>query len=175
MRLLKEALGILGALVIVAIILAFVAPNRARAVAATLVQIVPGNTTHVGQAESKLVSLGCAESKAYCFEIDAEGNLSGESTPYVVPKGYTLIVTDYHWRGFNSQSGTQILEYLYNAANKSSAFNDSEAESDENRLAFVDEHYATGFRVASGVTIADALATTSSGSSFVQGYLVPND
>jgi hypothetical protein len=57
MRMLKQALGVLGALVVLAVIVAFVAPNRARAVAATLVQIVPGNTTHVGQAESRLVSL----------------------------------------------------------------------------------------------------------------------
>jgi hypothetical protein len=174
MRLLKETLGILAALVIVAVILAFVAPNRARAVAATLVQIVPGNTTHVGQAESRLVSLGCQESKAYCFEINAEGSLSDESTPYVVPEGYTLIVTDYQWQA-NSQSGGLIGDFLYNAANKSSEFNDSEAEANQFDLAYGHEHYTTGFRVGSGVTLADAQAETSHGASLVQGYLVPND
>jgi hypothetical protein len=176
MRLLKETFGILVALVIVAVIVAFVAPNRARAVAATLVQIVPGTTTHVGQHESQLVSLGCLdEGKAYCSEIDAEGKGVDDSIPYVVPKGYTLIVTDYNWRGFNSQSGNLIIDYLYNPAVKSSVFNDVEAESDENRLAIGYQHYTTGFRVGSGVTLADALATTSTGYSFVQGYLVPND
>jgi hypothetical protein len=176
MRLLKEALGILGALVVLAVIVAFVAPNTARAVAATLVQIVPGNTTHVGQAQSRLVSLGCIEGKAYCSEIDAEGNIfSDEATPYVVPKGYTLIVTDYHWRGSNIQSGIQILDYLYSPAVKSTVFNDSEADSDQHGLAWVYEHYTTGFRVGSGVTLADELAATNSAYSFVQGYLVPND
>jgi hypothetical protein len=176
MRLLKEALGVLGALVVLAVIVAFLAPNRARAVAATLVQIVPGNTTHVGQNESRLVSLACFGGKAYCSEIDAEGNiLSDESTAYVVPKGYTLIVTDYHWRGSNSPSGSEIVDNLYNPAVKSSVFNSSEADSDENGIARVYEHYATGFRVGSGVTPADKLAATNSGYSFVQGYLVPND
>jgi hypothetical protein len=175
MRLLKEALGVLGAFVVLAVIVAFVAPNRARAVAATLVQIVPGNTTHVGQAESRLVSLGCVEGKAYCFEINAEGSLSDESTPYVVPQGYTLIVTDYHWYGTNIKSGIPIFDSLYNPAVKPSIFNDSEADSDENGVAFVNEHYTTGFRVGSGVTLADKLAATDSGSGYVQGYLVPND
>jgi hypothetical protein len=69
---LKQALGVLGALVVLAVIVAFVAPNRARAVAATLVQIVPGNTTHVGQAEGQLVSLFCPDDYSYCLELDAK-------------------------------------------------------------------------------------------------------
>jgi hypothetical protein len=172
MRLLKETLGILVALVIVAVILAFVAPNRARAVAATLVQIVPGNTTHVGQPESRLVSLHCFPYKASCSEVDAEGNVD-ESTDYVVPKGYTLIVTDYLWQAATTSTGL-IGDALYDNSNDK-AFNSSIAEIQPSGQAFANEHYTTGIRVASGVTLGDELATTTNTGSLVQGYLVPND
>jgi hypothetical protein len=174
MRLLKEALGIVGALVVLAVIVAFVAPNRARAVAATLVQVVPGTATHVGQHESQLVSLRCFEGKTYCSEVDAEGT-ADESTAYVVPKGYTLVVTDYEWQ-VNSPSGGLLGDYLYNF--KVGNFNGSEAQANQNGSiysAYGHEHYVTGFRVGSGVTLADSAAESSTGGSLVQGYLVPND
>jgi hypothetical protein len=172
MRLLKEALGVLGALVVLAVIVAFVAPNRARAVAATLVQIVPGTTTHVGQHESQLISLHCLEGKAYCSEIDAEGNID-ESTPYVVPKGYTLIVTDYEWQAPPSGNTGLIGDVLSNP--KGGLFNGSLAQANQIGEAYEHEHYVTGFRVGSGVALADSLASSSTGASTVQGYLVPND
>jgi hypothetical protein len=174
MRLLKETLGVLGALVVLAVIVAFVAPNRARAVAATLVQIVPGNTTHVGQAESRLVSLKCFVGKAYCSEIDAEAKVD-ESTPYVVPKGFTLIVTDYEWQAF-SQSAGLLGDDLVNV--NVGLFIESDAETIQTGAdynAYGHEHYATGFRVGSGVTLTDVQANSSTGASLVQGYLVPND
>jgi len=179
MRLLKETLGILGAMVVLAVIVAFVAPNRARAVAATLVQIVPGNTTHVGQHESQLIALRCFAGKSYCSQVETDGNvLSDESTPYVVPKGYTLIVTDYEWQGSSNGPGL-ISDALYNAAiSPGSEFTVGAAEAiptgaDYN--AYGHEHYTTGVRVASGVTLADYQAEANSGAALVQGYLVPND
>jgi|SRR5580700_9132196 hypothetical protein len=174
MRLLKETLGVLGALVVLAVIVAFVAPNRARAVAATLVQIVPGNTTHVGQAESRLVLLQCFSGKAYCSEIDAEAKVD-ESTAYVVPKGFTLIVTDYEWLG-SSQGAGLIGDSLGNI--NVGFFNASEAVAVQTGVdyhAYGHEHYATGFRVGSGVTLTDLQANSSTGASLVHGYLVPND
>jgi hypothetical protein len=174
MTFLKQILGVLTALFVLAVIVAFVAPNRARAAAATLVQIVPGNTTHVGQAESRLVSLHCLYGNAYCSAIDADGNID-ESTAYVVPKGYTLIVTDYEWQA-NSQNGGLLSDELYN--NNVGEFNSGEAEGFQNGTiytAYGHEHYATGFRVGSGVTLIDANAESSTGASLVQGYLVPKD
>ena len=160
-ELLKQALGILNALVVLAVIVAFVAPNRARAVAATLVQIVPGNTTHVGQAESRLVSLECIDGKAYCSQIDVEAK-GDESTPYVVPNGYTLIVTDYEWQG-TSPSGGLIGDSL--VILMSSDFNVSEAEAIQFDVdtPYGHEHYVTGFRVGSEVTLTDVRANTSTG------------
>jgi hypothetical protein len=173
MRMLKQAVGVLGALVVLAVIVAFVAPNRARAVAATLVQIVPGNTTHVGQAESRLVSLRCFGGNAYCSEVDAEGNVD-QSTAYVVPKGSTLIVTDYEWQASPSQNAGLIGDILFNAKGVL-LMSASVAQANQTGEAYGAEHYATGFRVGSGVTLGDSLASSSTGASLVQGYLVPND
>jgi hypothetical protein len=173
MRLLKEALGVLGALVIFAVIVAFVAPNRARAVAATLVQIVPGTTTHVGQHESQLVSLICLTGFSYCFEIDGEGGYSS-STAYVVPSGHTLIVTDYQFyyspsTGVAGAFGGDSFVGTHGALGNGYAINDTNGDSAGH------EHYASGIRVSSGVTIYDSAASAEKGYAHIQGYLVPND
>jgi hypothetical protein len=175
MRLLKEALGVLGALLILAVIAAFVAPKQVRAVAATLVQIVPGNTTHIGQTESRLISLRCLIGNAYCSTLDAEGNLS--STAYVVPAGYTLIVTDYEWEAFGQSPGL-VSDSLFNAAGQElngSLAVPTQANTTKPYQAYGHEHYTTGFRVGSGVTLLDFQANNSNGGSLVEGYLVPND
>jgi hypothetical protein len=173
MRLLKEALGALGALVVVAIIVAFVAPKRAHAVVAALVQIVPGTTTHVGQNESQLVSLSCSLGYSYCLSVTPEGQLS--STAYVVPSGYTLVMTDWAWFGYDGEAGGLRQDFLFNSGTSSSGFAESCVIADKNGNAYTHEHYATGIRVGSGVTIGDGLAFDSQGTAWIQGYLVPND
>src|ERR1700679_4396314 len=97
MKLLKQALGGLGALTVFAVVVAFVAPKTAHALAAALVQIVPGTTTHVGQNESQLVSLLCGNGIAYCVAVDLSGQTSAD--PSGTPPGSTLIVTDGEWVG----------------------------------------------------------------------------
>jgi hypothetical protein len=116
--------------------------------------------------------LFCFQGKAYCSEIDAEGNVD-QSTAYVVPKGFTLIVTDYEWQSTPSQGSGLVGDYVYNT--KVGLLNASEAEPNQFGQAYADVHYATGFRVGSGVTLADSLASSSTGASLVHGYLVPND
>jgi hypothetical protein len=115
MKLLKQALGALGALVVLAVFVAFVAPKKAHALAAALVQIVPGSTTHVGQNESQLVALFCEVGNSYCGEQSPTGALG--STPYVVPAGSTLIVTDYSWSTvFNSSPACTFAPDSYSAS-----------------------------------------------------------
>jgi len=171
MRLFKEALGVLGALVVVAVIVAFIAPRRAHALVAALVQIVPGTTTHVGQNESQLVSLVCGG--FFCSAIDPDGNFSGAA--YSVPAGYTLIVTDYQWIAFGTgvEAGVFHPDYFYNTAT-GNLLGFSQAIADNLAEIYAHEHYASGIRVGSGVTIADHDAA-SFGDAFIQGYLVPND
>jgi hypothetical protein len=176
MRMLKQALGVLGALVLLAVIVAFVAPNRARAVAATLVQIVPGNTTHVGQNQGALVSLYCEYGYEYCVPVTPEGQYSSSTPAYVVPSGKTLIVTDWEWWGVDyegAQAGTLSADTLYNTSG--GGFATSFVIADKNGRSYTHEHYATGIRVGSGVTIYDNVAFFEYGTAWIQGYLVPND
>lgn len=174
MKLMKEALGLLGALMILAVIVAFVAPRRARAVAALLAQIVPGTTTHVGQNESQLVSLSCFVDTSFCNTVTPEG---GQGPAYAVPSGYTLIVTDWEWFGFPGTAGALTTDSLLNANGEplEPALATSSALGDRNGFAYGHEHYTGGIRVGSGITIEDDLAAVSEGNAQIQGYLVPND
>lgn len=174
MRLLKQTLAVLGAVVVVAVIVAFVAPKRTRAVAALLAQIVPGTATHVGQNESQLVSLTCLGGTSFCNTVSSTG---GEGSAYVVPAGYTLIVTDWEWLGFPGTAGALTTDSLLNANGEplQPPLATSSALGDRNGFAYGHEHYATGIRVGSGVTIEDDLTAVFEGNAQIQGYLVPND
>lgn len=176
MRLLKEALGVLGALVIVAVIVAFLAPKRTHALVAALVQIVPGTTTHVGQNESQLVSLVCELGTEYCVAVDPQGNYS--STAYAVPSGYTLIITDWQWEVTGATPGVRWADHLYTVSSLGLPLGtlvNSYATPDQNGATYAHERFATGIRVGSGATIADIRADDGTGDAFIQGYLVPND
>ena len=167
----RKMLSALGGIFLAALLILALAPKATRGIAAALVQIAPGSATHLGQNESQLVSLQCSDFKP-CVSIDPTGVLA--STPYVVPSGYTLIVTDYQWYLRNPQ--------LPNILTSDSLFNSSAvlglttsvARTDANGFASAHEHYEAGIRVGSGVTIADAFVAIGLGSAFVQGYLVPN-
>ena len=98
MKLLKQALATLGALVVLAAIVALIAPQRVHAVAATLVQIIPGSATHVGQNESKFVNLDCTNGCPFCSELLPDGSTG--SFPYAVPSGSTLINYGLRMAGF---------------------------------------------------------------------------
>jgi hypothetical protein len=179
MRLLKQALALLGALVVVALIAAFIAPNRANALAAALVQIVPGTTTHVGQNESQLVALTCLNGNNFCNAVDPNGDIS--TSPYVVPAGYTLIITDYEWVAF-TKLGPGVIQFsglvsigdypIVKTILTSTGLTDNLPTL---AIAHLHDHFVTGVRVGSGVTLADVQAENNTGFSSVQGYLVPND
>ena len=176
MRLLKEALGVLGALVVVAVLAAIVVPKRAHALVAALVQIVPGSTTHVGQNESQLVQLACNTGETTCFAIvEPEGYQSG--TSYVVPSDHTLIVTDWEWSSFSKAlAGSHLydeLDSINQGQTETLVF--SYALADAQGKAYAHEHFASGIRVGSGLTVSDIAASTSQGYAYIQGYLVPND
>lgn len=175
MRLLKEALGVLGALVVIALLVAFVAPKKTHALVAALVQIVPGNTTHLGQNESQFVSLVCFGGVANCQAVNPAGEASASA--YAVPAGYTLIVTDYDWILEASKfvpSGSPVGDVL-TTNNGQNVLLFSNTIADSNGLASVHEHYSAGIRVASGAEIADLFSAAGKGFAQVQGYLVPND
>jgi hypothetical protein len=169
MNIIRKIASTFGYVVIVALLISALAPKATRAVAAAFVQIVPGNTTHVGQYESQLVSLYCNETA--CYPLDANAALDIK-TPYLVPTGYTLIVTDWEW------TSTEILggyagNSLINA--NGGGYTESFAAANGLTTAFAHEHYASGIRVGSGVELQDLAAYDGFGIGHVQGYLVPND
>jgi hypothetical protein len=180
-RMAKTLAAILGAGLLM-VVGAMFGPRTAHAVVAALVQIVPGTTTHVGQNESQLLSLRCLAGP--CSAIDPGGNPS--ETVYVVPSGYTLIVTDWEWAFRGGTSGALSADYLLNGAPISNpgggesllVVASSFALPDGNGLAYAHEHYATGIRLGSGAQPYDFDSSNSInvfGEAFIQGYLVPND
>jgi hypothetical protein len=175
MNVMRKAVSALGGIFLAALLIAALAPKATRGVAAALVQIVPGTTTHVGQNESQLVFLVCQSGNAYCNAVDPTAEVS--TTPYVVPSGFTLIVTYYQWNGPSSplQAGTLGVDVLFNP-NTRTAFVFNEVIADANGSFYAHEYYPSGFRVGSGVTIADANAAAGNNvTARIQGYLVPND
>ena len=170
MRLLKQAMAVSGTVTMIAVMVAVFAPKTAHAVAAALVQIEPGTTTQVGQNEGQLVSLACEEGLSFCTAVNPEGVPNGEA--YVVPTEYTLIVTDYEFF-LTYAAGVYCTDALYNSSS-SYTLASGGAVGDKDGFAVDHEHYASGIRVGSGVTIADEFAALSSGYAYVQGYLVPN-
>jgi len=172
MRILKQALAVFGAFVVLAVIVAFVAPRKTHALVAALVQIVPGTTTHVGQNESQLVSLIC-DASPHFSAVSLTGTFD-PSVGYVVPAGYTLIVTDYEWFVSGGSAGLLTSDTFINTAD-SGGFVYSFAIADGNGNSFVHEHYATGIRIGSGVGLGDSAAASFGSVARLQGYLVPND
>ena len=176
MKLLKQALAVSGAMSILAITLALIAPQRVQAVAAAFVQIVPGGSTHVGQYESQLVSLYCPMGYSSCFAVDSNGSVNS-TVPYVVPTGYTLLITDYEWTQFRLTAPNSVV-YDNLTAEQGAAvhtFVASGTSTNNSGDAWVHDKFTTGIRVGSGVQLTDSLALGNAGWAYVQGYLVPND
>ena len=172
----RKLMSTLGGIFLAALLVAALAPKAARGVAAALVQIVPGTTTHIGQNESRMVSLSCKSGETFCTSVDSSGNVA--SAAYQVPAGFTLIITDYEFviflpvggagltacDNFSSLSGG--LQFLVVAP---CALTDSAG------VAHGEQHFTTGIRVGSGLTLSDVEAGARIGFAAMQGYLVPND
>lgn len=173
MNVIRKAISALGGIFLAALLIAALVPKVARGVAAALVQIVPGTTTHVGQNESQLVSLTCPGVSG-CYSVDPAGETSFP-TLYVVPSGYTLIVTDWEWVFTGKGTPGNLVENQLVSTPTRLQFVFSLGLIQSGGGTFTHEHYETPIRVASGVTIEDFLAANGDAFSAIQGYLVPND
>lgn len=178
MRLLKQAMAVLGTVVMIAVLVALVAPKSVHAVVATLVQIVPSGTTQVGQSESEIVSLTCITKGSYCVSVDPTGTPSTSS--YAVPTGYTLIITDYEYVFFTNSgfAGLNICDDLFiiqeGLASPLPVLTGC-ALADKNGTVVGQFLFPAGVRVGSGSEIEDLGTYGYSGySTFAHGYLVPN-
>ncbi len=176
MKSLKQAMAVLGIVTTIAVLVAVLAPKSARAVVAALVQILPGTTTHLGQNESQLVNLFCGVNLTDCFSLDSSGSLA--PTNYVVPAGYTLVITDYEWTLNGGAPGQVQVCDVFNVIVGVSigsllpvgSCTMTTAGGDAHRA----EHFTSGVRVVSGAHIRDSNAAAGIGSADIEGYLVPN-
>jgi hypothetical protein len=171
----RKLLSTLGGIFVAALLIAALAPKAARGVAAALVQIVPGTITHIGQNESRMVSLYCIVDNASCNSVDSSGNIA--SAAYQVPAGFTLIITDYEYKvNLASAAGRYLCDSFLNASSDLPFLNvPSCALADSNGQVYGKEHFTTGIRVGSGVTLVDFAAASHEGFANLQGYLVPNN
>jgi len=176
MNMRRKVLTALGGIFLAALFLAALAPKATRAVAAALVQIVPGTATHMGQNESRIVSLFCEAGNSFCNAVDASGTMS--TSPYVVPAGFTLVITDYEFKysaASSSDAGQFRCDEFYNVSNVLTFLPIAScALVDTAGFVYGKEHFTTGIRVGSGVTVADFDAASRLGFAAMQGYLVPN-
>jgi hypothetical protein len=173
MRFAKRLLMVAGAVALAGLFSVMLAPKAVHAVVAALVQIEPGTTTHLGQNESQLVSLICYIGTTNCNELDAMGNVSSSS--YVVPAGYTLVVTDYEWNIPSAgSSGSFSCDYLLDLSNKNALLGGTCAIAGTSGFVYGAGHFTSGIRLASGQTVYDSNASNEIGGAFIQGYLVPN-
>jgi hypothetical protein len=174
MKFAKRLLMVAGAVAIAGVLSVALVPRAVRAVVATLVQVVPGSTTHVGQNESQMVGLYCVG--ATCYPLNGSGTALASS--YVVPAGYTFMITDYEWIDYGSApSGQLVCDYIFMSLNNVNyaalPAGSCTIASSDNR-AYRADHFTAGVRVASGMTIFDGNASNGYGYSAIQGYLVPN-
>jgi hypothetical protein len=171
----RKLMSTLGGIFLAALLVAALAPKAARGVAAALVQIVPGTTTHIGQNESRMVSLFCDSGNNFCNSVDSSGNVA--SAAYQVPAGFTLIITDYEYKVLLASAAGQFLcDTFYNVSGVLNLLNVAScAVADTSGLVYGKEHFTTGIRVGSGVTLADSAAGNREGFATMQGYLVPNN
>jgi hypothetical protein len=176
MNMMRKVLTALGGIFLAALFLAALAPKATRAVAAALVQVVPGTATHMGQNEGRMVSLFCEAGNNFCNAVNASGALS--TAAYEVPAGFTLVVTDYEYKysaASSNDAGQLRCDNFYNVSNVLSLLPiPSCALVDTAGFVYGKEHFTTGIRVGSGVTVADFDAASRLGFAAMQGYLVPN-
>jgi hypothetical protein len=97
MRLLKQALAVLGAVVVFAVAAAIVTPKKVHALVATLVQVsntveAPAITEGVPSLASQHVTIYCPVG-ALCQPIGPGGTFSLSAPDYTVPAGQNLVIT----------------------------------------------------------------------------------
>lgn len=175
MQFAKRLLMIAGAVALSGLFAAMFVPRTVHAIVATLVQIVPGTTTHLGQNESQFVNLFCGVGRDGCLPMDSSGLLT--LTNYVVPAGYTFVITDYEWDLFGASGGVQVcdtMEVIVGVSTRPLLPVQSCTVSTAAGVGHRAEHFTSGLRVASGIPIRDADANAGIGSADIQGYLVPN-
>jgi hypothetical protein len=172
MNALKRIVSVVGVMTLVVLSIAVIAPKTSHAVAAAFVQIVPGSTSHIGQAEGQMVALDCRTPDP-CVSLSPSAGDTGESS-FVVPSGYTLVITDFQFLQFNDSPNINACDQLLIRNSTSQSFYSPTLiceKADSTGLVERDVHFTTGVRVASGASLRNY---TDNSEATVLGYLIPN-
>ena len=172
MKFAKRLLMVAGAVAFAGMVGAMIDPKGAHALVAAMVQIVPGATTHVGQVESQIVMLEC--NAGDCRRLFSDGTI--DTQPYIVPAGFSLVVTDWEFQQSSSPAGQFTCRKLFATNNAVISkppldlfFPESCAVADSVGFAAGETHLTTGMVVGSGMTVISGFESAT-----FQGYLVPN-
>lgn len=185
MKRLKQAMALLGSVVVIAVIAALMTPRAVRATVATLVQVVNTSAnpvsmvapTSMGVPTANLLTLVCrAPGGDVCsgfYQLNSNGTLA--STPYVLPSGDTFVITDIEWSqtGCNPSQPCLFSIGVSNTGTPPPSFLTTTL-ADANGLAYGAEHLTSGIAVTQEIPSGLGGAPGSSG--FIgqvnyQGYL----
>jgi hypothetical protein len=191
MRLLKQAVAVLGSVVVITVIVALVTPKTAHAVIATAVQVVnsvanPAGTEDVSRAASQIVELACVNFSGQpgaifgCFPvIPFSATINGLNGAYTVPPNQNFVITSVEVDPSQSVTGN-ILVVLQQATPQVSGFAGREGWTVNAATTTVLDFPTSGIVFPSGVSISMSAfyeASPSPGSDpkiVVRGYLTTN-
>jgi hypothetical protein len=120
MKLLKQAMAVLGTVMVVAIIAALVTPKTAHAIVATLVEVVnttanPAITQDTSKQASQILTLYCPSTSSLmpCYQLDEQGVLS--TIQYTVPSTSHYVITsiDFEPNGLGTAQNRLALTNNY--------------------------------------------------------------
>jgi len=136
-----------------------------------------GAATQVGQPASSLVNLNCNSpislGVSVCFQrVNSDGTMS---SPFVIPVGQALVLTDIEW---SLPGSTPNATKLFSVSVQGNQVAFVSTVADQNGLAAGQWHFATGIVVASTATITVTNVFNQMNFpnqlAYLQGYLVPS-
>lgn len=185
MRLLKQAVGGLGTLVVVLVIAALVMPKATRAIVSTLVTVVntatnPATTEDISKAGSQIVELLCEANPGAsgaitsCLPQLASGIL--ELTAFTVPAGQTFVITSIDIRPFTPGPGINIIFLAQSNSLGTQVRNPTDGYVVPNTNTTQLQFPTSGIAISSGSTLSLLSAFESAGGVAVtlHGYLTSN-
>jgi len=173
-RLLMGFGSILSAVLLLALLLALVAPKSAHALVATLVQVTnttanPVPVVDVQSAAQQSVELECNPAEQICYQIQSDG--SNNNSVWVVPSGMHYIISDVE---VTSQTAPGYVNSVFDVQwTLPSGTLHAEGWQVLSNGATTEFQFPSGIIVVSGSTVGCQSAGPIA-FAFVRGYLAPN-
>jgi len=115
MRLLKQAMAVLGIVTMIVVLVAVVAPKATHSMVAALVEVsntatAPATTEDISHSASQILNIFCYSAPfstaAACYTIAPNGTTSLFTS---VPTGYNFIITSIEFNPTSPKSGTSLV------------------------------------------------------------------